>query len=213
MEDTEKKILQAAREEFINTGLKGARMQEIADRAGVNKALLHYYFRTKEKLYVAALQDIIEILWGKIESDLGKFSSEPDLRTQIRLIVISYNQTMRENPIFIRFVMREMADGGDIIPKLATRIMGRYGNIPMGIMASIEDGIKKGIIRNDIRPFDAFFNIMGMCMISFIIQPVAEKISGPLGMTFSFDDKFYERRIESIINVACDGLFVKDACK
>ena len=48
-ENTENQILIAAREVFIAKGFEGARMQEIADQAGINKALLHYYFRSKEK--------------------------------------------------------------------------------------------------------------------------------------------------------------------
>ncbi|HNA17232.1 MAG TPA: helix-turn-helix domain-containing protein, partial [Ferruginibacter sp.] len=49
--DTEQKILESARNVFIQKGLAGARMQDIADHAGVNKALLHYYFTSKDKLF------------------------------------------------------------------------------------------------------------------------------------------------------------------
>ncbi len=50
-QSTEEKILMAARQIFIDRGMDGARMQDIADAAGINKAMLHYYFRSKEKLY------------------------------------------------------------------------------------------------------------------------------------------------------------------
>ncbi len=49
--ETEKKIINAATAVFMEKGKDGARMQEIADKAGINKALLHYYFRSKEKLF------------------------------------------------------------------------------------------------------------------------------------------------------------------
>ena len=49
--ETEKRILQAATEVFLQKGMGGARMQEIADKAGINKAMLHYYFRSKDRLY------------------------------------------------------------------------------------------------------------------------------------------------------------------
>ena len=49
--DTEQRILDAAREVFSKSGLKGARMVEIAEKAGINRAMLNYYFRTKQKLY------------------------------------------------------------------------------------------------------------------------------------------------------------------
>jgi AcrR family transcriptional regulator len=48
---TEQKILEAARKIFLAKGLDGARMQDIADEAGINKAMLHYYFRSKDKLF------------------------------------------------------------------------------------------------------------------------------------------------------------------
>jgi len=50
-ENTEDKIVEAAKKVFIQKGMDGARMQQIADEAGINKALLHYYFRTKNKLF------------------------------------------------------------------------------------------------------------------------------------------------------------------
>jgi AcrR family transcriptional regulator len=58
--NTREIILAAARKEFIENGLRGARMQEIADRAQINKALLHYHFRDKEGLYKAAVQSIVD---------------------------------------------------------------------------------------------------------------------------------------------------------
>jgi len=58
--DTEKIILEAARQVFIRKGFDGARMQEIADEANINKALLHYYFRSKDKLFMAIFVEVIQ---------------------------------------------------------------------------------------------------------------------------------------------------------
>jgi AcrR family transcriptional regulator len=55
---TEQKILEAARQVFLKKGWNGARMQEIADEAGINKALLHYYYRSKDKLFEAVFNEI-----------------------------------------------------------------------------------------------------------------------------------------------------------
>ena len=54
---TEKTILEAAKKVFLDKGFDGARMQEIADEAGINKALLHYYFRSKDKLFDAIFEE------------------------------------------------------------------------------------------------------------------------------------------------------------
>jgi AcrR family transcriptional regulator len=209
MESTEQKILQAAREEFIKTGLKGARMQEIADCAGVNKALLHYYFRSKEKLYEASIREVIETLWGAIERELSELKSQPDLHKYIRLFVTSYIRTISANPLFLRIMIREVADGGTILPQLAQKVIARFGSIPKGMFLAIEEQIKKGTVKN-LNPIDIFLNMMGMCLVTFIIQPVAEGLSAKFGFKMEFDESFYLRRIDSIVEMVTDGIFVKD---
>jgi TetR/AcrR family transcriptional regulator len=209
MESTEQKILQAAREEFIKTGLKGARMQEIADRAGVNKALLHYYFRSKEKLYEASIREVVETLWGTIEKQLSELKGQPDLQEHIRLFITSYIQTMSANPLFVRIMIREIADGGTILPQLAQKVVSKFGSVPKGMILALAEQIKKGMVKK-LNPMDIFLNIMGMCMVTFIMQPIVESLSGQFGFKIKFDESFYLRRIDSIVEMVCDGIFVKD---
>ncbi len=63
---TEEKIFEAATEVFVEKGMDGARMQDIANHAGINKALLHYYYRTKEKLFSAVFEMIARKMFNKI---------------------------------------------------------------------------------------------------------------------------------------------------
>ncbi|MEJ2055399.1 MAG: TetR family transcriptional regulator, partial [Calditrichaceae bacterium] len=65
-DDKEEIILRAAMDVFVEKGQYGAKMQEIADRAGINKALLHYYYRSKEKLYI----HIFKYIFRKIASEV-----------------------------------------------------------------------------------------------------------------------------------------------
>ena len=67
---TEDKIFEAATIVFEEKGLAGARMQNIADRAGINKALLHYYFRTKDHLFEAVFTALAKKMFAKILSYL-----------------------------------------------------------------------------------------------------------------------------------------------
>src|SRR6478609_11918950 len=69
--DTEQKILDAARSVFIRQGTSGARMQEIAQEAGVNQALLHYYFRSKERLAQAVFQQLASRLFPALIQTLA----------------------------------------------------------------------------------------------------------------------------------------------
>ena len=83
-ENTEAQILKAAREVFIAKGLDGARMQEIADHAGINKALLHYYFRTKEKLFEAVFREVASNLFPAMKQVL---SAELGIKEKITFFV------------------------------------------------------------------------------------------------------------------------------
>ena len=66
---TEEKIFEAATEVFIEKGMDGARMQDIADHAGINKALLHYYYRTKDQLFNA----VFEMIAGKMFKKFARY--------------------------------------------------------------------------------------------------------------------------------------------
>jgi AcrR family transcriptional regulator len=68
---TENLILEAARQVFLDKGLEGSRMQEIADRAGINKALLHYYFRNKQKLFERVFESVIASFFPQVLHLIG----------------------------------------------------------------------------------------------------------------------------------------------
>ena len=85
--NTEQKILEAAKRIFHQKGFEGARMQEIANEAGINKALLHYYFRSKEKLFEAVFQDAFSQLMGQAREI---FFSEKPLKEKITAFLGNY---------------------------------------------------------------------------------------------------------------------------
>ncbi|MBK9511763.1 MAG: helix-turn-helix transcriptional regulator [Cytophagaceae bacterium] len=72
---TEEKIFLAAENEFMEKGFDGTRMQAIADRAGINKAMLHYYFRSKDALFEKIFQEKIKLIFPKIGEDVKKKES------------------------------------------------------------------------------------------------------------------------------------------
>jgi AcrR family transcriptional regulator len=69
-ENTEERILDAAKKVFMQKGSAGARMQDIADAAGINKALLHYYFRSKEKLFEVIFREAAGQINGRYHPDI-----------------------------------------------------------------------------------------------------------------------------------------------
>lgn len=102
---TEDKIIEAARVVFVKKGMMGARMQEIADTAGINKSLLHYYFRSKEKLFDAVLSQVI----GGIGSMFGVVMQEDiPIENKLKLFVSTYMDTLQANPFLPNFILNEM---------------------------------------------------------------------------------------------------------
>src|SRR5215216_5063371 len=94
-EETEAKILEAARSVFTRRGTAGARMQEIAAEAGVNQALLHYYFRSKDQLGAAVFGQMASRLFPAL---LQVLSSEASLDAKIDQIVVIYHDNLTKNP-------------------------------------------------------------------------------------------------------------------
>jgi len=202
----EHRILIAAREEFVDQGLKGARMQAIADRAQVNKALLHYYFRTKEKLYDAVLQNVLATVWNVLREQFSKNSKADDIRSLLRQIVTVYIKTLEENRDFPRIILREIAEGGKRMPMLIESFVSSFGEIPLKINQLLLSEMRSGTIRK-VKPVHLAINVLGMCVFTFFAQPILSKAGERGVVTIKFDKKFFHDRIESIISMACDGIF------
>src|SRR5687767_15855732 len=96
--ETERKILDAARNVFIRRGTAGARMQEIAAEAGVNQALLHYYFRSKERLAEAVFR---QVAGRVIPTVLGLFGSDLPIEAKVEQIVAAYIDAFSRSPFQI----------------------------------------------------------------------------------------------------------------
>lgn len=103
---TEQRIFSAASEVFKEKGYTGARMQEIADRAGINKALLHYYFRTKEQLFRAVFQVLLKTMFEKIFSI---FAQEIPFKEKVRLFLDEHIEFLIKNPKLPIFLLNELS--------------------------------------------------------------------------------------------------------
>ena len=91
-ENTEIAILEAAKKVFTARGFSGARMQEIADEAKINKAMLHYYFRNKEKLFTVILEDTMALVIAEFGHAL---ESEGTVIEKLERIIESWNRRWR----------------------------------------------------------------------------------------------------------------------
>src|SRR5262245_3030021 len=102
---TEERILDAASAVFLRRGTAGARMQEIADEAGVNKALLHYYFRSKNRLAEAVFQRVAMRLLPPV---LGVLASDAEIEEKVERVIAIELEELAKMPIAPGYVLSEL---------------------------------------------------------------------------------------------------------
>lgn len=116
---TEEKIFEAATEVFLEKGMDGARMQDIATQAGINKALLHYYYRTKEKLFNAVFEMIARKIFKKFSPVLDDNLS---LEEKIRFFFKEHISFLQKNPKLPGFLLNEVNRNPERIRKLLSSV-------------------------------------------------------------------------------------------
>lgn len=180
---TEEQILEAAKKVFQEQGFAGARMQEIADEAGINKSMLHYYFRSKDKLFQNVFQDSMRqffpIIFKVLASDL-------EVVPKIEKLVETYYDIFKKHPHLPRFVIHEMNQYPD-------RFKEFVGNIGVGIPAKFINQIQAEIESGEMRPIDPrefIINTIGLCVFPLIAQPMIETV-------FQMDDEQYRQFLEN----------------
>lgn len=175
---TEEKILAAAKKVFTYKGMAGARMQDIADEAGINKALLHYYFRSKEKLFEVIFFEAAQKLFPRINLI---FESDMPLFDKIENFTEQYISLMSENPYLPLFVLNEVSKDPEVFIK---KIWGRQ-NIPQPqkFLAQIEREVKNGRIKK-ISPMHLLINLISLSIFPFVAKPMIQFTLGLDEMQF-----------------------------
>lgn len=116
---TEDRIFEAATSVFVEKGMDGARMQEIADRAGINKSLLHYYYRSKDKLFSAVFEVIVRKLFQKFAPVLDE---KLTLEEKIRFFLREHISFLQQNPRLAPFVLNEINRNPEIVKKFIEKL-------------------------------------------------------------------------------------------
>jgi AcrR family transcriptional regulator len=202
---TEARILAGARQEFIEQGLKGARMQSIASRSGVNKALLHYYFRSKERLYQAVFRDIMQTMQRAMKAHLSGMELKGGIRPFLHGFITTYITTLRDNADFPRFILREIAEGGNNMPKVIEMLAPSVRDVPPRINKLLKKEMDSGNIRR-MDPLHLMLNVLGVCIFTFIAQPILAEINRQMKIGISFDGKFFDTRIDAVLEMVLHGI-------
>ena len=112
---TETRIFEAATEVFTEKGMDGARMQDIADRAGINQSLLHYYFRTKDRLFNAVFEKVAGEMFRRFSPVLDEHLS---LEEKVRFFYSKHLELLKQNPRLPGFLLNEINRHPDRLRKL-----------------------------------------------------------------------------------------------
>ena len=197
--NTEKKILNAAKEVFTIKGLEGSRMQEIADTAGINKSLLYYYYRTKENLFDAVFKDAFFSIIPRITK---MFDMDLTLLTKIEIFVNDYIDMIVLNPYLPDFIFHE----ANRDPEKIILFLKSAGLNPMIVLEIFNEEIKKGNIK-PIDPKQLIINIVSMCIFPFVAKPVMK------GLFFNNNEKefkiFIEERKKQVTEFIINAISIK----
>ncbi|GAB3297868.1 TetR/AcrR family transcriptional regulator [Hymenobacter tenuis] len=164
---TEELILEAAHAVFLEKGLAGARMQEIADRAGINKALLHYYFRSKEKLSALIIDRAISVILPRV---MAVLDTDIELFDKIRLVVDHYLTFVSRNSFLPLFIVNEVNRN----PQFFFRAVVEKERTHLDkFRRQVEEAVAQGRI-HPISPAQLFMNVMSLVIFPFLGKPIIQ---------------------------------------
>ncbi len=168
--NTEEIILNAARKAFTQNGLSGARMQDIADEAGINKALVHYYFETKEKLFAL----IFEQEFGKFFTNLASvISADIPLFEKIEQIVSLDIERLSLFPDMPLFVINEISRNPDMLKERFKQMQVK--DVISSLQQQVNKEVKLGSIVN-ISAQQLLINIQALSIFPFVARPMVKKV-------------------------------------
>jgi TetR/AcrR family transcriptional regulator len=198
--ETEEKIFLAAIEEFAGKGLEGTRMQDIADKAGINKALVHYYFRSKERLYNEVFSYLFRTYFSLLNDAMPP---EEEFAVALRGFINGYIDTLEQHPILVRFVMRELLAGGQTFINNLHSVFGQgMPAPPIVLIGHIKRAIKSKEI-NKVDPIQLIVTVLGVCVFTFAANPI---VKGMMQMNEAEWKKFVSHRKDHIFNVIYNGI-------
>ena len=187
--DTEARILHAARTVFIRRGTAGARMQEIAEEAGVNQALLHYYFRSKERLSEAVFRDTAGRMFPVLIQTLA---SDASIGEKVERIVEAYLDTLTRSPFLPGYVISELHHHPERIPQLISSATGiDLSSAMKPVLEKLDRQLASEARAGRVRRISAqqfLANLLSLCVFPFAAQPM-------LRAAFGFDDDGFAKFI------------------
>lgn len=188
--DTAAKILRAAEEEFMEKGYGNAKMMAIAARAGVSHSMLHYYYRSKEKLFQMVFDEKAQLIVGILEGIHGKGF---DLKDVIAQFVRNQFNLLMENDRFVWFIIDELIHNEENMTKVIDIVKSKLSDYLIWFNGVLAKEIKDGHIR-DISVRSLIMNIISLNASSFLCIPVLKKLEPEMNI----NEYLINRREENV---------------
>ena len=165
-------------------------MQEIASEAGVNQALLHYYFRSKERLSAAVFQQIASRIFPALAQTLG---ADISLDEKIGRLIAIYLDNLSQNRFVPGYLISELHHHPERVEQLLSGALGADPGLVMpAVVRSLERQINDGVHAGVLRPIKAqqfVINLISLCIFPFAARPM-------LSIVFGMDDAAFDRFID-----------------
>jgi AcrR family transcriptional regulator len=196
---TREKIIEAARHEFAEFGQAGARVERIAQTAGVNKAMIYYHFHSKELLY----QDVVKGFFTKVMTELRiRTSAGATLPEFLMGALETHISIYRNHPEFLRILLRELANQeGEALEWMAQIIS--ESQFPMETVARFRAASENGTFRT-VDPQQALISFVMMSLGYLMMAPLADRVWG-------VEDRvaFIEKRKHAIVDLFLNGVLAR----
>lgn len=205
-QNLEEQILQSAEKLFIENGFAGTSTTDIAKKAGCNQALVHYYFRTKENLFLNIFKKKLEEACSILIEPLSNI--ETDFFDKLRYAISVYFDFMDSNPGLPFFVLNELIGNSERLSYVYKFFMSN--SVRANLYGTIDSIVQKEVAKGTIRPIttvNLVLNVISLTVFNFLALPIYDKLSGASEQERR---QFMAERKEEIITLIIRGLKAND---
>jgi TetR/AcrR family transcriptional regulator len=164
------RILAAAALEFAERGFAGARVDRIARRANVNKAMLYYHFKSKDRLYKTLIRDMFTRAAERLQS-VARSGGSPG--EKLDRAIAGFAAFIEEHAFFPAIMLREVAEGGAHLDRATLKALAA---VPMAVGGIVQEGVAAGDFRA-VHPVFAYFTMLAPIVFYLAGTPIRKEIS------------------------------------
>lgn len=193
-------ILDAALEDFAAHGYEGARVDRIASDAGINKAMIFYYFSSKKNLYRTVIKHVLDDFIPRVQKVVRESPGPEHLFESLPALYIRYFSRRKQ---VIQMIGREMIHAPANIAPIIREVFSELPRKPSQMLPEVISGWhRKGLI-SESDPVHFILNILPLCLFPILALPMVEAI---LDVPITDDPGFLEDRIQSITHLLKKGM-------